>query len=72
MLEKIKGFKTIAFNIIMSVIMMLTLWSPESDLPTGDQVQGALTGLEEALTLIWGVGNLILRAVTNSSIFKKE
>jgi hypothetical protein len=33
-------------------------------------VTGAVNALDAALTAVWGVGNLILRAVTDSPVFK--
>ena len=70
-MERIKGFKTIAFNVIMTVLMGIALWVPEAELPDASAVQKALAAAEEALVGIWGIGNLALRAVTNSPIFKK-
>lgn len=72
MLEFLRGFKTVLFNIIMTVVMAMQLWFPGAEVPTADQVNSAVGGLELFLTLAWGLGNVVLRAVTNTQIFKKE
>jgi hypothetical protein len=65
-----KGYKTVAFNLIMTVLMMISLWLPEADLPEANVISQMLEGAEATLTTIWGVGNMILRAITDSPIFK--
>ena len=68
----LKGYRTIIFNVIMSLFMLITLWSPEADLPSGEEVKGALEQLDLALAFFWGLGNIILRAITDTAIFKKD
>lgn len=70
MLSKLKGYKTIVFNAIMTVVMVLRLFAPDAELPDEVAVTGAVDALDAALTTMWGVGNLILRAVTDSPVFK--
>ena len=74
MLESIKGWKTILFNIIMTVVMLISVWGGFGDAPapTGEDIQSAIDQLDAAIAAIWGIGNLILRAITNTSIFKRE
>lgn len=72
MLEKLKGYRTILFNAIMTVLMFIQLWNPGAELPTGPEVTEGLIQVETALAFIWGLGNIILRAITNTPIFKKE
>ena len=67
-----KGYKTIAFNILMSVIAIVSLWNPDAELPDAATVQSGLDATETAIVSVWGIGNLILRAVTNSPIFKSS
>ena len=57
-----KGFKTIGFNAIM-LLGALTgaAWSPE-----------LVNEWLNAFAILWGAGNMILRAVTNTPIFRKE
>lgn len=68
----LKGYRTVIFNVTMTVIMALSVWQPDAQVPTAADVNTALQYLEEAVALFWGVGNLALRAVTNTSIFNKE
>lgn len=71
-MDKLKGFRTVVFNVVMTFVMMWRVWQPEADLPDADQVNQALSAADVALTALWGVGNLVLRAVTNSPIFNKQ
>jgi len=67
-----KGYRTIAFNAVMAIVAMATIFSPDAEVPTADQVQSAVNGVEAAVVGVWTVGNMILRAITSSPIFKKE
>jgi len=67
-----KGYRTIAFNAVMAIVAAATIVSPDAELPTADQVQSAVNGVEAAVVGVWTVGNMILRAITSSPIFKKE
>jgi hypothetical protein len=69
MLDKIKGYKTVAFNLAIAVAGVLF----------GDEAVQALTALGlssdaaiDALVALWASGNVALRAITNTPIFKGE
>jgi hypothetical protein len=64
-----KGYKTVAFNVIMGIIALLAVLNPEADLPDGALVSAGLDNVEAAFVAVWTVGNLILRAITSSKIF---
>ncbi|KKK82669.1 hypothetical protein LCGC14_2801100 [marine sediment metagenome] len=66
-----KGFKTIAFNVIMLIIMGVRVINPEAELPDEATVEATVLSLDAGLTALWGIGNIILRGVTDSPIFKK-
>lgn len=68
----LKGYKTVIFNIIMGLIMMVRAMNPDAEVPGDEVVTSAIDALDVALTMVWSVGNLILRAVTTSPIFKKR
>lgn len=68
----LKGYKTIIFNVIMTVVMILSLWNPGSEVPDAATVGNTLDVLDAAIAAIWGLGNGLLRAVTTTPIFKKE
>lgn len=67
-----KGYRTVAFNAVMAIVAVATIVSPDAEVPTADQVQSAVNGAEVAVVGVWTVGNMILRAITSSPIFKKE
>lgn len=69
-----KGWKTVTFNAVMTIVMVLSLWNPgeAENLPSKDEVQGLLDQADALLAGLWGVGNVILRAMTNTSIFRRE
>jgi len=69
-----KGYKTVGYNIIMSLVMLVSMWNPDSasSLPDAAQVSGLLDQAEAWITAVWGIGNVWLRAVTSTAIFQKE
>lgn len=71
-MQSLKGYRTIGFNVIMAILMLARAMNPEVDLPDRQTVEGAVDGLTAGLASFWAVGNVILRAVTTSPIFKKE
>jgi len=66
-----KGFKTLVFNSVMAIIMLVRVFSPEAELPDAVTVEAAAVSLDQALGAFTVIVNVILRAVTNSPIFKK-
>lgn len=70
-MDAMKGYRTVLFNGIMTLGMAITVWTGHD---TKDEVT-ALTSnidlIQGALTAIWGVGNMWLRTITDSPIFKK-
>ena len=71
MMKDLKGFKTIAFNVLMLVIMGVRVINPEAELPDAEAVESTVISVDAALTALWGFVNIILRSVTDSPIFKK-
>lgn len=67
-----KGYKTIVFNVVMGLVLFIRAMSPESELPDAESVEGAVDAVGAAFAAVWGIGNVILRAITDSPIFKKE
>ena len=67
----LKGYKTIIFNVVMTFIMIsntigLTPISEDLD------VAGAIDTLDSALVIVWGIGNLLLRVVTDTPVFEGD
>ena len=67
-MSKLKGWRTVTFNVIMTLIMTYMLFKPNADLPSANDVNGALTSVEAAITAVWGLGNVFLRAITDTPI----
>ncbi len=66
----LKGYKTIVFNVIMTVTMIAKTWGIDLGIDV-TEAGAQIDAVEKALMVIWGVGNMWLRAVTDSPIFKK-
>lgn len=67
-----KGYKTIIFNSIMAIIAVVYALNPDAEKPSAEQVQGSVDAVEAGFTAVLTVGNVILRAITTSPVFKKE
>lgn len=69
---KLKGYRTIIFNLIMTAIMALSLWMPQQHFPDATVVNIFLDHLQEVAIAVWSAGNFILRFITTTPVFKKE
>lgn len=67
-----KGYKTIAFNVLMAAIAVVHSANSDAQLPDAAAVQGAVDNFQVWFDGAVILGNLVLRAVTTSAIFKKE
>lgn len=67
-----KGYRTIIFNVLMTSVMFVNLWNPTAEMPDAAAMNAGLDVVDGAITFIWGAGNAILRAITNSPMFKAE
>ena len=70
MLDKIKGYRTVIFNIVMSFAVITTLLTGVNVENEVTQLQKGFDLLIESLTVLWAAGNIWLRAITDSPIFK--
>lgn len=72
-LDALKGWKTVAFNVVIVVVFALNQVGAFGNdaAPTGEQIHAGLDGLDAALTALASIGNIILRAGVNTTIFKK-
>lgn len=73
-LAAFKGYRTVLFNLIMTAAMIASMqgWIGPGEQPDATAVNLFLDNLEGFLTAIWGVGNLVLRAVTTTPLGQKE
>ena len=67
-----KGYRTVAFNVIMGVIMLVRAIAPDAELPGEEAVGSAVDLLDAGLSAGWALGNIVLRAITTSAIFTKQ
>jgi hypothetical protein len=67
-----KGYRTVIFNAAMAVVMIIKAANPDAELPDAESVTAAVDAVELAIGLVWSIGNMLLRAITDSPIFKKE
>lgn len=71
MLETVKGYKTIAFNVIVGLLLVWRAVRPADEIPSSEQVSALLDSLYASLDAILVVGNLVLRAVTDTALGRK-
>lgn len=71
-MDEFKGYKTVLFNVMMLLGMMVTVMTGVDTVDDVTTMQNGVLLLLEGLTLVWGVGNLWLRAVTDSPIFNQK
>lgn len=71
MLETVKGYKTIAFNVIVGLLLVWRAVRPADEIPSSEQVSALLDSLYASLDAILVVGNMVLRAVTNTALGRK-
>lgn len=70
-----KGYKTVIFNSVMTLAMLAKVFNPESDVDPTVAADTASQGVDVVMAggaALWGIGNVLLRSVTNSPIFKKD
>lgn len=68
----LKGYRTIIFNVIMSGIMVVKLWNPEAEMPDAASIDAAIGHADAAIAAFWGLGNMVLRSITNTPMGKKD
>ena len=69
-----KGYRTIIFNALVMFFGVAAVVRPEiaGELPDKETLDAATQQIFGAVGIIVGGVNTVLRAVTNTSIFKKE
>lgn len=72
MLDALKGWKTVLFNLIMGTLLLVRVVIPSAELPDDAAIHSVIDGLDQFLLVATPVGNLILRAITTSPIFAKK
>lgn len=67
------GWKTVAFNAIMATVLVLNQFGQfgTDEVPTEESVNAGLDALDQGVAALLVIGNVILRAITKTTIFKK-
>lgn len=71
-MEFLKGYRTIIFTVVMAGVMLVRALNPGAELPDEATIKQTIDAVNVALVSVWGVGSLILRAITTSSIFNRN
>lgn len=67
----LQGYRTIVFTLIMAALTTWRVLDPTAELPDETAINGAVDTVLLAITTVWGVGAIILRAVTKTPLGKK-
>lgn len=69
--EKLKGWKTIIFNLVMGGVVIWGMLRPEDSVPSVEEATGLLDSLMASLDqILLVVGNILLRLRTNTAVGK--
>lgn len=71
MLDNLKGYRTVIFNVIMGLLLIWRSVAPADEIPTDSQVQTLVDTVFSALDAILVVGNILLRKVTDTPLGQK-
>ncbi len=66
------GYKTVAFNAVMAIVAIWKIYFPEQEMPGEMEVERAVDTFWQIFSTVMVAGNVGLRAVTKTPIFKKE
>ena len=70
MLDKIKGYKTLAFNIVMALLLVWRSVRPTDQIPDEATATSILDSLFNSLDALTVIGNIFLRFRTTTPIGK--
>ncbi len=66
-----KGYKTVVFNAALALVAIWKIYYPEQEMPGEMEIERAVDVFWEIFSAVAVVGNVGLRAVTTTPIFKK-
>ena len=70
-MRTLKGFRTLIFNALMSIVMLVNLWDPGADMPGANEVGTLIDTADAFITGVWGAGNIFLRFITTTPVGEK-
>ena len=68
----LKGYRTVILTVVMTSLLVWRQFDPNSPEVSEEQLGSAFDAVEAALVAVWGLGALILRAVTDTPIGEGE
>ena len=68
MLDKIKGYKTLAFNVVMALLLVWRSLRPTDQVPDEATATSILDSLFNSLDALTVIGNIILRFRTTTPV----
>ena len=71
-MERFKGWRTFVFNVLMATAMCVTMISGTAT--EGDVIilKQGVEHIIEGVIAVWTIGNLWLRAITDTPIFQRK
>ena len=67
-----QGYRTIVFNAIMAVLILVRSAWPDLVVPTESDVNAFLSAVDSIFAAIMVIGNLVLRFVTKTPVGQKQ
>ena len=69
-MDKLKGYKTIIFNVIMAISMLMTIFFGVDVSADATKLKDGIDMALQGLITVWGIGSIWLRIITDSPIFR--
>ena len=69
-MDKIKGYRTIVFSVIMAVSTLMTIFFGVDVSADATKLKDGFDMVLQGLVTVWGIGSIWLRIITDSPIFK--
>jgi len=71
-MDTFKGFKTVIFNVIMVLAAMMTLLTGADTVDDAIVLKEGADQMLQGIIVVWGVGAIWLRTLTNTAIFSRK
>lgn len=69
MLSRLKGSRTVLFNVAIALYGAILVLQPDAGLPSAEEVGQSLEEVYGHLMVLVGVANVLLRSITDSPVF---
>lgn len=71
MIDSLKGYRTVIFNVIVGLLMVWRAVAPGDEVPTEGMINTLIDSLFNALDAFLVVGNIVLRKLTDTPLGRK-